>query len=230
MKNLLVVVAPLASGALVHGWTALTVAAAVLAFALAEAGADALHDAAGDVLGWTAVAAAVVLAFAIGTRFGDLAGGYLLFRLAVGLRLGRVGVAGILAVPGGMFLRIVAGSVATGAYLPASLLLATICGGLFLLPVGWHREQSAGRHQEQPAGFAAVWLQQMRTLALAGVVLAYASWAFGHRGRDVALPLLIGSVVPLVAALVRYSGGRDRWLALYVAAWAAVSAGAIYLS
>ena len=42
-------------------------------------------------------------------------------------------------------------------------------------------------------------------MTLTGTVLTYAAWAFPYLGTDVALPLLAVSLVPFLAALMRYS-------------------------
>jgi decaprenyl-phosphate phosphoribosyltransferase len=92
--------------------------------------------------------------------------------------------------------------------------------------------------------YSADWLGQTSTMALTGTVLAYAAWAFQYLGHDVALPLLAVSIVPFLAALMRYSllvaGGdgerpedllvSDRFLLAAGLIWAATAGGALYLA
>ena len=93
------------------------------------------------------------------------------------------------------------------------------------------------------AGYPPAWLQQILTVSLAGTVLAYASWAVQYAGRDVALPMLALSVLPFLAALLRYSllvargDGEapeqvftDHFLLGAGIVWAALVGGALYLA
>jgi decaprenyl-phosphate phosphoribosyltransferase len=93
------------------------------------------------------------------------------------------------------------------------------------------------------SGYSPDWLHQTMTMALTGTVLAYAAWAFQHLGPDVAGPLLGISLLPFLAALMRYSllvtrgdGERpedllvsDRFLLTAGLLWAGTAGAAIYL-
>lgn len=242
-RDLLLLAAPAASGALAQWRTAVGAVGAVLTFAAVAAAADAVDDLIGaaatrnvpranrvrtQLIAVCGASVGLVIAFGIDVRFGDSIAGYLLVRGGYGLRSKTVPDLAKLAVPGGLLLRIIAGDYATGAYLPDPLLYTAALVAAFLAL----RSGSAS----SPTGYATVWRQQMQTLVMAGVVIGYTSWAADYAGRDVAVPLLIASVVPMLAAITRYEQllgrlacrVRDGFLLASVGVWAGTCVIAIY--
>jgi decaprenyl-phosphate phosphoribosyltransferase len=201
--------------------------------------------------GLGAGAASIVLACAVGWPFAGCVAGYLVLTGAYSAGLKHVAVLDVLVVAGGFLLRTVSGAAATGVAVSSWFLLLTLFGSLFLVTAKRIGEQNRVRpgadavdRRRVLAGYCAPWLQQVLTMALTGTVLAYAAWAFQYAGRDVALPVLALSLVPFLAALMRYSllvargDGEtpeelltsDRFLLVAGLLWAATAGGALYLA
>jgi decaprenyl-phosphate phosphoribosyltransferase len=269
LKNVLIFAAPAASGTLLVPDTAFAAAIALLAFTAAAVATYFLNDAA-DVdadrrhpakslrpiaagllsrraavaTGIATAVAAVALAAAVTWPFAACVLGYLALTGAYTAGLKHIPVVDILVIAGGFVLRTAGGAAATGVDVSSWFLLLTLLGSLFLVTAKRSGEQDRAARRRVLAGYSASWLQQTLTMALTGTVLAYAAWAFQYRGHDVALPLLAASLVPFLAALLRYSllvargGGEtpealltsDRFLLAAGLVWAATAGAAIYLA
>jgi decaprenyl-phosphate phosphoribosyltransferase len=273
IKNLLIFAAPTAAGALLTPGTAAAAGLAFLAFTAAaiatyfvndaaDVDADRRHPAKGlrpvaagvlsrraaVLIGAGTAAAAIALATAVCWPLTACVVAYLVLTGAYTAGLKHVPVLDVLVVAGGFVLRTAAGAAATGVSVSSWFMLVTLFGALYLViakRLGEQTRQPIGVAPRRVlAGYSPSWLQQILTMALTGTVLAYAAWAFQYLGHDVALPLLAVSVVPFLAALMRYhllvtrGDGEtpenlltsDRFLLTAGVLWVACAASAIYLA
>jgi decaprenyl-phosphate phosphoribosyltransferase len=273
IKNLLIFAAPTAAGALLTPGTAAAAGLAFLAFTAAaiatyfvndaaDVDADRRHPAKGlrpvaagvlsrraaVLIGAGTAAAAIALAAAVCWPLTACVVAYLVLTGAYTAGLKHVPVLDVLVVAGGFVLRTAAGAAATGVSVSSWFMLVTLFGALYLViakRLGEQTRQPIGAAPRRVlAGYSPSWLQQILTMALTGTVLAYAAWAFQYLGHDVALPLLAVSVVPFLAALMRYhllvtrGDGEtpenlltsDRFLLTAGGLWVACAASAIYLA
>lgn len=273
LKNVLVLAAPAAAGVLVVPSVAVSAVWAAVVFTLASAStyfindardvaADRLHPvkcrrpvASGRLgvrtaygIGLGLALLAPVAALPLGPAMVGIVLAYLALTAAYSMWLKHQPVADLLAVACGFVLRAIAGGVATGVALSDWFLLVALFGSLFLVTAKRsaeaQRSLTDGGGRRVLAGYPPAWLQQILTVSLAGTVLAYASWAVQYAGRDVALPMLALSVLPFLAALLRYSllvargDGEapeqvvfaDHFLLGAGIVWAALVGGALYLA
>lgn len=269
-KNVLVLAAPAASAQLLDPALLLPAVAATAVFVLASAATYLVNDAldvdadrahptksrrpvaAGEVRASTALRAGLaagVLALAAATQLGAgltaSVAVYLVLTTVYSRWLKRVAVVDILLVTAGFVVRAVAGAVVTGLPLSDWFLLVTLFGSLFLVTAKRSAEQRRGGDHPRDvlARYPEGWLTQMMTATLAGTVMAYAAWAFQYVGTDFSAPLLALSVVPFLAALLRYSliasagAGEepesaltDRFVLGCALVWAAFIGGGLYLA
>jgi decaprenyl-phosphate phosphoribosyltransferase len=270
IKNLLIFAAPAAGGALRTPHVAAAAVAAFLVFTLAAAGTYFLNDAADAdadrrhpvksgrpvaagligrrtavLIGLAAAATSIVLAVGVGWGFAACLVAYLGLTGAYSAGLKHVAVLDVIVVAAGFLLRTAAGAAATSVPVSSWFMALTLFGSLFLVTAKRVGEQNAAAPGRRVlAGYSASWLQQTLTMALTGAVLAYAAWSFQYPGQDVAQPLLAASLVPFLAALMRYSllvargqGERpedlltsDRFLLVAGLLWAGTAGAAIYLA
>jgi decaprenyl-phosphate phosphoribosyltransferase len=151
----------------------------------------------------------------------------------------------VLVVTAGFIVRALAGAVAAGLAVSDWFLLVVLFGSLFLVTAKRSAEQrragTAGRDvlSRYPDG----WLTQITTMALTGTVVAYAAWAFQYAGTDIFEPLIAVSLVPFLAALLRYSllaaagSGEapevalaDRFVLGCVVVWSVLMGAGLYLA
>ena len=203
------------------------------------------------LIGLTTATMSVGLATAVNWPFTACLVGYLALTGAYSAGLKHIAVLDVLVVAGGFLLRTAGGAAATGVTVSSWFMLLTLFGSLFLVTAKRIGEQNRAQPDGDTtakrrvlSGYSAAWLQQTLTMALTGTVLAYAAWAFQYLGHDVALPLLAVSLVPFLAALMRYSllvargdGERpedllvsDRFLLVAGLLWAGTAGAAIYLA
>ncbi|MBU2668002.1 decaprenyl-phosphate phosphoribosyltransferase [Actinoplanes bogorensis] len=273
IKNLLVVAVPGASGALFTTGALRGVLLAFVAFTLAAVGTYFINDAAdveadrrhpvkrhrpiaaGELgvsdarwIGYGSAIAALGLAVAVSWSFAACVAAYLALTAAYSARLKHVPVLDVLIVAGGFLLRAVGGGAATATSTSNWFLLVILLGSLYLViakRIGeLNRTAQGAPGRRVLAGYSAPWLQQISSMTLSGTVLAYAAWAFPYLGGDVALPLLAASLVPFLAALMRYSllvahgAGEapervltsDIFLIGSGLLWVAMAGGALYLA
>jgi decaprenyl-phosphate phosphoribosyltransferase len=197
---------------------------------------------------WAGLAAggvSVLLAVPLGAGAAVTVALYLALSLAYSRWLKRVPVVDVLVVTAGFIVRALAGAVAAGLAVSDWFLLVVLFGSLFLVTAKRSAEQrragTTGR--DVLASYPDGWLTQIMTMALTGTVMAYAAWAFQNAGTDVFEPLIAVSLVPFLAALLRYSllaaagAGEtpevalaDRFVLGCVAAWAVLAGAGLYLA
>jgi decaprenyl-phosphate phosphoribosyltransferase len=270
IKNLLVFGAPAAAGVLFTPAAVRGGVIAFLSFTLAAAGTYFVNDAAdadadrrhpvksrrpvaagaispraARLIGCGSAAAALGLALALPWQFAACVAGYLVLTGSYSAGLKNVPVLDVLLVAGGFVLRAAGGAAATSTVLSSWFLLVILLGSLYLVTAKRAGELTRANPSARRAlsGYTAPWLQQTLSMTLTGTVLAYAAWAFQYLGNDVALPLLALSIVPLLAALMRYSllvahgAGEtpetlltsDRFLLAAGLLWIVTAGAAIYL-
>ena len=236
VKNLLVIAAPGAAGALGSDDVPARVLTACVAFCLISAGIYALNDvrdrnedrahprkrlrpvAAGELSPRSALRIAALLAIAgvaLGTAIapglGALACVYLALTASYSLWLRRVAVLDIVVVAAGFVIRALAGGVATDIYVSRWFVIVTACGAMFLVAAKRYAELRAG--SGAPAARATLRQYSQRSLLLtlaasaSGALLAYTAWAFTRPQHTAWYGL---SIVPLVLWLGRYSMLIDR--------------------
>jgi decaprenyl-phosphate phosphoribosyltransferase len=273
VKNVLVLAAPAAAVTLLKPGTALAAGWALLSFTLAaigtyfvndaaDAAADRLHPTkrwrpvaagrisprAARVIGVGTAATALAAASVLGWSFTAVIATYLVLTAAYSARLKHVPVIDVLTVAAGFLLRAAGGAVATGVPLSNWFLLVSLFGSLHLVTAKRLAEQTRiGIRTEQerstrPA-YPSQWLHQILTMSLTGTVMSYALWAFQYIRQGTAHPILALSLVPFLAALMRYGllvsagGGEapeklltsDRFLLVAGLSWAAMVFAGLYV-
>ena len=235
VKNILLLAAPGAAGALGDGRVLVGVLLAVLAFCLTASGvyylndvkdvqADRLHPvkrhrpvADGSVSLRTAVVVGAALLVA-GLVVAALVGWQLLVVLAVyvagttaySLRLKQVPVIDLVLVSAGFLERAVAGGVAGKVPLSPLFLLVAAFGSLFMVAGKRHGEyQEMGEQRAQTraalAAYSDAYLRYVWSIASAVTMVGYSLWAF-QLSQNLAQPIWYElSVAPFVVALLRYA-------------------------
>jgi decaprenyl-phosphate phosphoribosyltransferase len=230
-KNLLVLAAPLAAGAIDWAGVPERVLGAFVVLCMISGATYLVNDvrdreqdrvhprkrlrpiAAGELSVRAALAAAVILsvaglalAAAITPGLAAVAAGYLAVTLSYSLWWRRVVVIDILAIAAGFVLRALAGGVATDIYLSRWFAIVTACGAIFLVAAKRYaelREHVAPRLQR--ATLRHYSLRGLRlTLAAAATLasIAYVSWAFTRPSHLLWYGL---SIVPFLLWLGRYA-------------------------
>jgi len=272
LKNLLVLAAPAAAGVLLVPSAAAAAAWAAVAFTLASASTYFVNDArdiasdrthpvksrrpvaAGELspraalrIGAGLAVLSLVAAAPLGPLTVAVVAGYLVLTLAYSTWLKDQSVLDVLAVASGFVLRTLAGAAAVGLTVSSWFLLVALFGSLFLVTAKRAAEQNRSGADPVRAtvrAYPASWLQQVLTTALTGTVLAYATWALQYVGTDIASAVLVGSVLPFLAIMLRYSllvargDGEspevvltsDRFVLVAGALWGTMIVGAIYLA
>lgn len=231
-KNLLVIAAPAAGGALAHGDVALRVAAAFVCFCLlASAGylindvhdreLDASHPrrgrrpiAAGEVSVPLALATAtslivvgLTLAFLVSISFGIVAFCYLALTIGYSLLLRELAIADIVAVAACFVLRAIAGGVATGVPASRWFVMVASFGALFLVAAKRYAELRSEETDSvsRPSlhAYTESYLRFVVLLAASVATSAYCLWAFsGHRQDGISWYEL--TVLPYLLWMLRY--------------------------
>jgi decaprenyl-phosphate phosphoribosyltransferase len=230
-KNLLVLAAPLAAGAIDWPGVPARVAGAFVALCMISSATYLFNDvrdrdqdrvhprkrtrpiAAGELsIGAAIIAGAVLalgglaLAAAITPGLAAVGAGYLAVTMSYSLWWRRVVVADILAIAAGFVLRALAGGVATDVYLSRWFVIVTACGAVFLVAAKRYaelHERVAPRLER--ATLRHYSLRGLRlTLAAAGALasIAYISWAFTRPSHLAWYGL---SIIPFLLWLGRYA-------------------------
>jgi decaprenyl-phosphate phosphoribosyltransferase len=230
-KNLLVLAAPAAAGAIDRPLVAAQVVGAFVVLCLISSATylindvrdreqDRLHPrkrlrpiAAGALSATAAVRIAALFAIvgiagatAISLPLGAVAVGYLMLTGSYSMWLRRVFVADILAIAAGFVLRALAGGAATDIYLSRWFVIVTACGAVFLVAA----KRYAELREHDGSGAVRATLRRYSPLGLRLTLLAaatvasaaYVGWAFTRPAHLVWYGL---SIVPLLAWLARYS-------------------------
>jgi decaprenyl-phosphate phosphoribosyltransferase len=230
-KNLLVLAAPLAAGAIDWSGVPERVLGAFVVLCMISSATYLVNDvrdreqdrihprkrrrpiAAGELSVRAALTAAVTLAVTglglaavIAPGLAAVAAGYLAVTLSYSLWWRKVVVVDILAIAAGFVLRALAGGVATDIYLSRWFAIVTACGAIFLVAAKRYaelRERVAPRLER--ATLRRYSLRGLRlTLAAAATLasIAYVSWAFTRPSHLLWYGL---SIVPFLLWLGRYA-------------------------
>jgi decaprenyl-phosphate phosphoribosyltransferase len=230
-KNLLVLAAPAAAGAIDRPLVAAQVAGAFVVLCLLSSATYLLNDvrdrdqdrmhplkrmrpvAAGELSVGAAMRAAAALALAglalagaMDLKLAAVGCGYLALTASYSLWWRRVVVVDILAIAAGFVLRALAGGVATDIYLSRWFVIVTACCAIFLVAAKRYaelRERTIGGSARATlARYSAGKLRLTLAIAAGLAGVAYASWAFTRPSHLVWYGL---SIAPFVLWLVRYS-------------------------
>jgi decaprenyl-phosphate phosphoribosyltransferase len=230
-KNLLVLAAPLAAGAIDWPGVPARVAGAFVALCMVSSATYLFNDvrdreqdrvhprkrtrpiAAGELSIRAAITAGAVLALgglalaaAITPGLAAVGAGYLAVTMSYSLWWRRIVVADILAIAAGFVLRALAGGVATDIYLSRWFVIVTACGAIFLVAAKRYaelHERVAPRLER--ATLRHYSLRGLRvTLAAAATLasIAYISWAFTRPSHLLWYAL---SIIPFLLWLARYA-------------------------
>jgi decaprenyl-phosphate phosphoribosyltransferase len=230
-KNLLVLAAPLAAGAIDWPGVPARVAAAFVALCMISSATYLFNDvrdrdqdrvhprkrlrpiAAGELSIRTAITAGAVLALgglalatAITPGLAAVGAGYLAVTMSYSLWWRQLVVADILAIAAGFVLRALAGGVATDVYLSRWFVIVTACGAIFLVAA----KRYAELHERvvprlERATLRHYSLRGLRATLVAAATLAsiaYVSWAFTRPSHLVWYGL---SIIPFLLWLARYA-------------------------
>jgi decaprenyl-phosphate phosphoribosyltransferase len=239
VKNLLVLAAPFAAGALLHPRVLMQAAVAVVAFAAAAAGiylfndvidasADRAHPtkrlrpvAAGLLSPRRAIAASAVLlivgefvSFLATPRLAVVVAVYIQLQVAYCLWLRRQPVLDICLVATGFVLRVVAGAVSTEVPLSPWFLFATAFGSLFMVSGRRYaemkvHEQTGGASRASLDGYSSSYLRFVWSSSATMSILAYLSWSYQTHLRTD--PLYGGlAAAPFIIAVLIYALDVDR--------------------
>jgi decaprenyl-phosphate phosphoribosyltransferase len=230
-KNLLVLAAPCAAGAIARPQVAVRVGGAFLAFCLLasatyllndvrDAEQDRLHPrkrlrpvAAGELSKRTALCAGallalagLVLAVAVAPALAAIGLAYLALTAGYSLLLRRVVVLDLAVVAAGFVLRAAAGGAAAGVYLSRAFLLVAALGATFLVVGKRYAELrdggSVARTRATLRRYTGAGLRRLLVAAGAGTLLAYGVWALTGPGGG---PWHALSILPLGLWLCRYA-------------------------
>jgi decaprenyl-phosphate phosphoribosyltransferase len=235
IKNVTVLGAPAAAGVLDRPEVLARTLAAAAVFVVASAGvyllndvrdvdADRLHPdkvsrpvASGQISTRAATAVGAVLCLAaigsavpLGVQLVAVVAVYVTMTVLYSWRLKHVAVLELFIVASGFVLRAIGGGVVNHLPLSRWFLLVSGAGALFLVSAKRQAELralagAAVDHRSAIGEYTAEWLQQTTTVALGATVVGYCLWAFQYLGHDVVQVLLAVSVVPFVAAMLRYT-------------------------
>jgi decaprenyl-phosphate phosphoribosyltransferase len=232
-KNVLLLAAPVAAGAITQGSTLSRSALAVLAFCLISSAAYLLndaHDAPADRIhprkrrrpvasgaqsvatavsaGLTLALSGLALSLALGAGFAACGVAYVALSLTYTLGLRDVAVLDLASVTGLFVIRAVAGGVAVDIPLSRWFLLVTSFSALFV--VAGKRSSELARGEDlgsRPAlaEYSLDYLRHVWTLASAAAIGAYCIWAFSRPHGHFVAPWAELSIIPFVLGVLRYS-------------------------
>lgn len=233
VKNLLVVAAAGAAGALGHDDVPLRVCLACLAFCMLASGIYAINDvrdadedrrhpkkrfrpvAAGEIAPRTAavtgagsIAAGLFLCTAIRPLLGLVGLAYVVLTLTYTLVWRHIAGLDLLAIAGGFVLRAVAGGVSAPVTLSRWFLLVVTFAAILLAAGKRYAELTRAELRRQPGrGVLRTYGERSLRVILAvsavGAVVAYCAWALGHPTVN-GVPWRPLTIVPFVLGLARY--------------------------
>jgi len=240
VKNVLVLAAPLAAGAVFRPDVLGPTAVAFVLFCLCASGVYLVNDsidveedrrhprkrfrpiAAGLVPRPVAVGLAVVL-FAVAitaavvlTRpaLAGVLGSYVVIQLAYCLFLKNQPVIDLAVVASGFLLRGIAGGVAAGLFLSQWFLLVTAFGSLFMVAGKRYSELilvgDAAATRKTLQEYSASYLRFVWSLSAGVTVTAYSLWAFEMARSQTTVPWATISIAPFVLAVLRYARDVDK--------------------
>ncbi len=231
-KNLLVLAAPGAGGALLHAEVPERLALTFICFCALSSATyllNDIHDLAEDrvhprrrtrpiaagrlpvplavVMAVGLVLAGLGLAFAVRPWLAAVGGAYLVLTTSYTLWWRRVAVADLAAIAGGFVLRALAGGAATNVALSRWFLLVTSFGALFVVAGKRYAELrttgGSGRTRALLSQYSENYLRLVMGIAASVTTIAYCLWAF-QRSHQARLSWYELTVIPLVLWLLRY--------------------------
>ena len=239
VKNILVLAAPMAAGALFDPRVLINSLWAFVAFSLVSASiylindvrdveADRLHPkkrfrpiAAGElgasaalVLAGVTVAASLALGWWISPMLGITLAVYWLLQVGYSMFLKHQPIIDLAMVAAGFLLRAVAGGVASGIELSQWFLLVASFGSLFMVAGKRYSEmKELGSDAGTRASLARYSLSYLRfvwAISCSIVIMSYSLWTFEHRADEPGgVPWTTISIVPFTLALLRYAMDID---------------------
>lgn len=234
IKNVLVIAAAGAAGALGHDDVPVRVGLAFVAFCMLASGIYCINDvrdaeedrrhpvkrrrpvAAGELdarvsvaMGIVLMVAGIVLCWEIRPLLAVVGGGYLVLTLSYTLVWRHLVVFDIVAIAGGFVLRAVAGGVASPVTLSKWFLLVVSAAAVFVAAGKRHAElmrnaAAAGRRRVL-SGYTLRHLRAIMTGAAALAVFAYVVWAFQLPIGHGVLPWRQLTIIPFAACVTRYA-------------------------
>lgn len=239
IKNLLVIAAPLAAGALFEPRVLLLTGLALIAFICVSSATYLINDvrdldvdrahptknerpiASGALSARTAIIAAIVLII-IGLGVAAIAGiglvvvvvGYLIATLAYSLGLKHEPVIELGLLATGFLLRAIAGGVAADLPLSPWFLLVTGFGSLAVAAGKRYSElidtpESDAPRRRSLAGYTPTYLRFVWTMAAAIAVTTYCLWVVEVGQPESSAPWALISVIPFVLAVLRFGVDLD---------------------
>jgi decaprenyl-phosphate phosphoribosyltransferase len=233
LKNLLVIAAPGAAGALGHDDVPVRVGLACVAFCLLASGIYAINDvrdapedrlhprkrfravAAGELsprfalgLGVGLIACGLLLCAVITPLLAVVGAGYLSLTLSYTLLWRHLLLLDVIAIAGGFVLRAVAGGVAAPVTLSRWFVLVVTCAAVFVAAgkrqAELLRTERAGASRRRVLEHYTVGRLRVILVASGGLALfAYCVWAFEHPVVH-GVPWRLLTIVPFAACLLRY--------------------------
>jgi len=233
LKNVLVIAAPGAAGALGHDHVPQRVAVAFVAFCLLASGIYAINDvrdvaedrlhprkrfrpvAAGELssrqavyLGLGLMAAGLAICFAVRPLLGLVGAGYLAMTLSYSLLWRHILLLDIVAIAGGFVLRAVAGGAAAPVALSRWFLLVITCAAIFIaagkrLAELRRLEPGLTGRRRVLALYTEARLRVILLVSAAGAFIAYCIWAFWIPSVN-GVPWRPLTIAPVALGLARY--------------------------
>lgn len=165
----------------------------------------------GQVVGSLLLVAGVALGFATGRwQTAAILVAYVVLTLSYSSYLKHVAVVDLVAVAAGFVLRAMAGAAATEVPMSSWFVLCTTFGSLFIVTGKRYAElrelgEEAASTRATLEAYSLTYLRTVLSIAVGATIVAYCMWAFETAevaGSD--LPLYELSIVPMLAALLRY--------------------------
>lgn len=241
-KNVLVFAAPGAAGVLGRGHELTATLVAFAAFCLAASGTYYLNDAAdaeadrhhprkrhrpvaageipvqvARVVGATMLVASVAVSFAAAWQLALVVVLYIAETTAYTVWLKHLVMWDVVAVAAGFALRAIAGASATHIEISDWFFIVTIFGSLFMVACKREAEVNAlgsavRKTRATLQDYSARYLDYLRTMTSAVVLVAYCLWGFekAHLHRDLHVPWFQLSIIPFGLAVLRYALLADQ--------------------
>jgi len=234
VKNVLVIAAAGAAGALGHDDVPVRVTLAFVGFCMLASGVYAINDvrdapedrlhprkryrpvAAGELdahaaigLGLVLILAGLTLCAFVRPLLAVVGGGYLALTLSYTLIWRQILLLDVIAVAGGFVLRAVAGGVTGPVALSRWFVLVVTCAAVFVAAgkrqAEWARtECDAGRRRRVLERYSANRLRLILAISGTGALFAYCVWAFQLPSVD-GIPWRPLTIVPFACCLLRYA-------------------------
>lgn len=204
----------------------------------------------GQLVGTLLLIGGVALSFATGRwQTAAVLVAYAALTLCYSSYLKHVAVIDLIAIAAGFVLRAIAGAVATDVEMSQWFVLCTTFGSLFIVTGKRYAElrelgEEAASTRATLEAYSLTYLRTLLSVSVGATIVAYCMWAFETAelaGSD--LPLYELSIVPMLAALLRYllileqgHGGApeevfvaDRQLQAYGVVWIIVFGLGVYV-